>query len=98
MKLANLDYVHVDAILEPALYTNFSLRFRIHNKVTQRPGTLTGFINLDIVTAHLPLTHLSVFCESPVFKAIASFPLHAIVGVLELIPELHSDLVLRKGE
>ena len=61
-------------------------------------GVLTGFINLNIVAAHLPLTHLPVFGERPVLKTIAPLPLHTIVGVLELIPELHGDFVISKGK
>jgi hypothetical protein len=59
---------------------------------------LTGFANLNIISAHLPLTHLSVFGERPILETITPLPLHAIMRVLELVPELHRDLVIRKGK
>lgn len=54
--------------------------------------------DLNIITAHLPLAHAAIFRESPVFEAITTLPLHSIVAVLILIPELHCNLVVRKSE
>lgn len=60
------------------------------------PTLLDG--DLNIVPAHLPLAHAAIFRESPVFEAITTLPLHSIVAVLILIPELHCNLVVRKSE
>lgn len=54
--------------------------------------------DLDIIAAHLPLPHPTIFGESPVFQAVTTLPLHAVVFVLVLIPELHGDTVSREGE
>jgi len=56
-----------------------------------------GLANLDVVTAHLSLAHLAIFGKSPVFESVTSHPL-ACIGVLELIPELHGNLVVAKGK
>jgi len=61
--------------------------------ILEPPPFLT---NLDIVAAHLALPHPAVLRKRPVFKAIASLPLHTILRILVLIPELNSDLVLRE--
>jgi hypothetical protein len=53
--------------------------------------------DLDVVTTHLPLAHLAIFGKSPIFETITSRPL-ARLSMLELIPELHSNLVVTKGE
>lgn len=54
-------------------------------------------IDLDVVTAHLSLAHLAILGKGPVFETVTSHPL-ARFGVLELIPELHGNLVVTKGE
>lgn len=59
---------------------------------------LTSFIDLDIIAAHLPFAHLPIVGKGPVFETIAALPFQAIVGVLVLIPELDSNLVLGKSE
>jgi hypothetical protein len=56
-----------------------------------------GLADLDVVAAHLSLAHLAILGESPVFETITSSPF-ARLCVLELIPELHSNLVITKGE
>lgn len=61
-------------------------------------GALTRFSYLDIVTAHLTLPHLSIFGERPVLESVATLPLHPVVRVLELIPELDGNLVACEGE
>lgn len=52
----------------------------------------------DIIATHLPLSHFTIIRERPVFEPIASLPLHLIMSILILIPELHGDLVICKGE
>lgn len=51
-------------------------------------GGFTSFIDLDIITAHLTLAHLAIFRERPILETVTPLPLHPIVGVLILIPEL----------
>jgi hypothetical protein len=58
-----------------------------------RAKSLTRFGDVDVVAAHLPLAHLSVLSKGPVFKAVAAFPLHPIMRVLELVPKLDSNFV-----
>lgn len=59
---------------------------------------LTSFVNLDIIAAHVPLPHFAVLGEGPVLQAVAPLPLHAVMRILELIPELYSNLVVGKSE
>jgi hypothetical protein len=56
-----------------------------------------GLADLDVVTTHLTLAHLAILGKSPIFETVASRPL-ACIGVLELIPKLHGNLVIAKGE
>jgi hypothetical protein len=56
------------------------------------------FQKLNVISAHLPLTHPAIFCERPILEAIASLPLHPIVLILVLIPELDGYLVIRESE
>lgn len=46
--------------------------------------------NLDIVPAHLPLSHKPVLCKGPVFQAIRPPPLPRII--MPLVPKLYCDL------
>lgn len=69
---------------------------RVHVDPIFEPTLVIGY--QDIVTAHLPLTHATVIRKRPIFEAIASLPLHAIICVLVLVPELHCNLVVSKGE
>jgi hypothetical protein len=54
--------------------------------------------DLNIIPAHLPLSHPAILCKRPVFEAIATLPLHSIMFVLVLVPELDCDLVVRESE
>jgi hypothetical protein len=54
--------------------------------------------DLNIIPAHLPLSHATILCKRPVLEAITPLPLHAIMFVLVLIPELDCDLVVRESE
>ena len=54
--------------------------------------------NINIITTHLPFAHTTIICESPVLQTITPLPLHPIVLILVLIPELHRNLVVGKGE
>jgi hypothetical protein len=65
--------------------------------VIGRP-TLTRFADLNIIPTHLPFSHLSILGKRPVLEAVTTLPLHAIMCILELVPELHGDLVVRKSE
>ena len=68
---------------------------RVH--VNTLPEPSLGLIDLDVVTTHLSLAHLAVLGKSPVFETITSHPL-ARLGVLELVPKLHGDLVIAKSK
>jgi len=79
-----------------ALPMSFGNIHFIHiDTVCEPPSFLT---NLYIIPAHLPLPHLAILSERPVFQPIASFPLVAIVGILVLVPKLDSDLVVCEGK
>jgi hypothetical protein len=54
--------------------------------------------DVNIVPTHLPLAHAAVFCERPILEAVTTLPLHIIMTVLVLVPELHGDLVVRESE
>jgi len=56
------------------------------------------FLDLYIVSAHLPLPHTAIWRKCPVLESVTPLPLHAVRAVLEFIPELHRDAVLRKCE
>jgi hypothetical protein len=56
-----------------------------------------GLADLDVITTHLSLAHLAILGKCPVFETITSRPL-ASLSVLELIPELHGNFVVAKGE
>ena len=77
----------------PVLLADF---YRIHVNVICEPPLLLG--KLKVVSAHLALHHAAVLREGPVFETIATLPLHTIVCVLELVPELYSDLIVLESE
>ena len=54
--------------------------------------------NGNVIPAHLSLPHTAVFMESPVFKPIATLPLHAIMCILVLVPELDRNLIVGEGK
>ena len=54
--------------------------------------------DLNIIPAHLPLPHPAILRKRPVLEAITTLPLHFIMAVLVLIPELDSDLVVPESE
>lgn len=54
--------------------------------------------NLNIIAAHLSLAHSPIFRERPILEAIATLPLHGVIRVLVLVPELHGDFAVREGE
>jgi hypothetical protein len=58
-----------------------------------RTRVLTGFGYLDIITAHLPLPHPAILRKRPILETVAALPLHTIMRVLVLVPELDSNLV-----
>lgn len=76
----------------PVSFGNFH---RVHINSTLKP-TLS-LADFDVVTTHLSLTHLAILGESPVFKTITSHPFSSL-GMLELIPELHGDLIAAECE
>jgi len=51
-----------------------------------------------IVPAHLPLPHGAILGKRPVLEPVAAFPLHAVTGILVLVPKLHGDLVVGECE
>lgn len=55
-------------------------------------------VDLDIISTHLPLPHAPILCERPVFEPVTSLPLHRIVAVLILVPELDGNLIVGPGE
>lgn len=54
--------------------------------------------DLDIVATHLALAHAPILGKGPILQAIAALPLHPVMRVLILVPELHRNFVLREGE
>lgn len=64
---------------------------RIHIHALFEPALLGR--NLHVVPAHLPLRVPPVGRKRPVLEPVAPLPLHPVVGVLVLVPELHRDLV-----
>ncbi len=48
--------------------------------------------DLEIVTAHLPLTHTAVFRKGPVFETITTLPFHLVVSILVLVLFRRSSL------
>lgn len=73
----------------------FGYFHRVHVNALLEPSLVLS--DLDVVTTHLSLAHLAILGKSPILKTITSNPL-ARLGVLELIPELNSNLVVTKGE
>lgn len=65
------------------------------NTVSEPPPFLP---NLNIIATHLALPHPAVLCKCPVLEAIASLPLHSILSVLVLVPELDCDFVVLEYE
>ena len=59
------------------------------------PSILDDF---DIITTHLPLPHHPILRERPVLQPITPLPLHAIVRILVLVPELHRNLISAECE
>lgn len=53
---------------------------------------------LDVVPTHHALPHPAVGRKRPVLQPIAPLPLHPVVRVLVLVPELHGDAVVAEGE
>jgi len=68
----------------------------IHINTIFEPPLVFGYQN--IISAHLPLAHSAVLSERPVLKTVTPLPLHAIMRVLILVPELHRDLVIGECE
>lgn len=68
----------------------------VHINTILEPPPFFG--NLEVVTTHLPLSHPAILSKRPVLEAITSLPLHLIVRVLVLVPELNSDLVILESE
>lgn len=65
------------------------------NPVPKPPPLLP---NLNIIPTHLPFPHPPILSKSPVLKPIAALPLHPIVGILVLVPELDGNFVVRESE
>lgn len=62
-------------------------------------NSITILPQQDLIAAHVSLPHLPrLAIKGPIFQAIASLPLHAVVFILEFIPELHRDLVVGECE
>jgi len=59
---------------------------------------LTRLLDLNIVTTHLSLAHLPILCKRPILETITPLPLHPIMRILILVPELDRDLILRERE
>lgn len=54
--------------------------------------------NLNIIPTHHPLPHNTILIERPILEPIAALPLHPIMGILILVPELNGDLIISKRE
>ena len=46
-----------------------------------------------IIPTHHPLLHFTFRIIRPMLDSVATFPFHAVVSVLVLVPELHGDFV-----
>jgi len=55
-------------------------------------------LDLNIIPTHLPFPHPAILSKRPVLEAITPLPLHPIVFVLVLIPELDSDFIVHESE
>jgi len=66
----------------------------IHIHALLEPPIL--LLQLDIIPTHLTLSHHTILPERPILKTITTLPLHAVAGVLILVPELHGNLVVRE--
>jgi len=53
-----------------------------------------SLFNYHIIPTHLPLPHAAVGIKSPILETVAPLPLHAIVGVAILVPELGRYLIV----
>lgn len=75
-----------------------SLRNRhlVHVHTLLEPPIL--LLQLDVVPTHLTLPHYAILPKRPILKTITSLPLHAVVGIPILVPELHGNLVVRERE
>lgn len=81
--------VHVDAVDVPSSLDSFLG----HGHPVAAPA------QDDVVGAHLSLPHLvRVPVKGPVLQTVRPLPLHAVVPVLVLVPELDGDLVVGEGE
>lgn len=78
----------------PMLLRNSHL-IHIFHIICKPPSLLP---NKDIIPTHLSLPHNALFIVRPILQAIAPLPLHPVVSILILVPELHGDLVVREGE
>lgn len=106
MSLADIDLIHVHTVLEPSvcLYVSEDLP-KIsacgpgrRDSTSKKMWAITCFINLDVIPAHVSLSHLSILCECPILETVTPFPLQAILHILVFIPKLDSDLVVCKSE
>src|SRR5215469_9651873 len=71
-----------------------SLRNRhlIHIYTILEPPIL--LLQLDVIPTHLTLPHYAILTKCPILKTITSLPLHTVIGILILVPELYCDLVV----
>ena len=93
MSLTDIHLVHVHPIFEPSSYPEIS-----RGIVPYTCSRLTRLLDLNIITTHLPLAHLPILCKRPILQTITPLPLHPIMRILILIPELDRDLVLEERE
>lgn len=63
------------------------------NTILEPPLAL---LNQHIIPAHHPLPHPPIGRKSPILEPITALPAHTVMCILVLIPELHSNLVVRK--
>ncbi|KAL4781590.1 hypothetical protein BJX76DRAFT_335189 [Aspergillus varians] len=81
------------------MFLSYFYILNIHPINKSPPFTVPVRSKDDIIAAHHPLAHLSCFpVEGPVFKAVAPLPLHGVVDILILVPELDRDTVIGEGE
>ena len=75
---------------------SFRNRHLIHIHTLLKPPIL--LLQVDVVPTHLTFPHYAILPKCPILKTITSLPLHAVVGIPILVPELHGNLVVRERE
>lgn len=76
-------------------------RDRVHVDTIHKPAALAIAVrsNQQVIATHHALAHLArVASKGPVLQSVAPLPLHPVLGILELVPELHGDAIVVEGK